>query len=105
MFSVTPTRFSLRRLVVPVCCCGAVGYFVFNAFIGDYGLTALHRLRAEAADLRGELEQKRAKRQEMELRVALMRPESLDPDMLDERARETLNLSHPNDITVMRTAR
>jgi cell division protein FtsB len=32
----------------------------------------------------------------------LLRPESLDPDMLEERARVLLNLAHPNDIVIMR---
>ena len=32
----------------------------------------------------------------------LLRPESLDPDMLDERARAILNLSHAEDLVMMK---
>jgi hypothetical protein len=34
--------------------------------------------------------------------VALLRPESLDPDMLDERARAILNLAHQDDLIMMK---
>ena len=38
----------------------------------------------------------------LERDVALLRPESLDPDMLDERARAILNLAHPDDLIMMK---
>ena len=44
------------------------------------------------AEVRGRLERD----------VALLRPESLDPDMLDERARAILNLAHPDDLVMMK---
>ena len=34
--------------------------------------------------------------------VALLEPDSLDPDMLDERARAILNLAHPGDLVMMK---
>ena len=36
----------------------------------------------------------------MERHVALMRPESLDRDMIDERAREALNMADAKDIVI-----
>jgi cell division protein FtsB len=33
-----------------------------------------------------------------------MRPEHLDRDMLDERARATLNLAGPHDVIILRGA-
>jgi cell division protein FtsB len=38
----------------------------------------------------------------LERDVALLRPESLDPDMLDERARAILNLAHSNDLIMLK---
>jgi cell division protein FtsB len=32
----------------------------------------------------------------------LLRPESLDPDMIDERARESLNLVQPQELAILR---
>ena len=34
-------------------------------------------------------------------RVALLKSQSLDPDMLDERARALLDYVHPNDLTLI----
>jgi cell division protein FtsB len=36
----------------------------------------------------------------MESHVSLMRPESLDRDMIDERAREALNMADAKDIVI-----
>ena len=33
-------------------------------------------------------------------RVALMRSDGLDPDLLDERVRDVLNLAHPDDLVI-----
>jgi cell division protein FtsB len=41
-------------------------------------------------------------RQRIERDVALLQPENLDPDMLDERARAILNLAHPDDLVMMK---
>ncbi len=38
----------------------------------------------------------------LERDVALLRPESLDPDMLDERARAILNLAHQDDLIMLK---
>jgi cell division protein FtsB len=43
-------------------------------------------------------------RQTLGHRVGLLQPEHLDPDMLDERARATLNLVGPNEIVIPLTA-
>jgi cell division protein FtsB len=37
----------------------------------------------------------------LERRVALLRPESLDRDMLEERARAVLNLARPEDRVIL----
>lgn len=46
-----------------------------------------------------------AERQELERRVALLRPESLDPDMIDERARASLNVVQPQELAILRPGR
>ena len=47
------------------------------------------------------LETSRAERQSMERRVSLLEPGSLDPDMLEERARLMLNYGHVDDIVIL----
>ena len=52
--------------------------------------------------LAGELAGLREVKGRLERDVALLRPESLDPDMLDERARAILNLAHQDDLIMMK---
>ena len=47
-----------------------------------------------------ELKGLKAERALWQRRVALLRSERLDPDMLDERARALLGLSDPRDLTL-----
>ncbi|TIS80992.1 MAG: septum formation initiator family protein, partial [Mesorhizobium sp.] len=43
----------------------------------------------------------KARRIDFERRVQLMHEGTLEKDMLDEQARKALNLSHPDEITIM----
>jgi cell division protein FtsB len=67
---------------------------------GDYGLFALGKLRERVASLEAELVQVRAERLQAEQHVSLMRPESLDRDMIDQRAREALNMADAKDLVI-----
>jgi cell division protein FtsB len=67
---------------------------------GVYGLFALGKLQDRVAALETELATARGERERMEQHVALMRPESLDRDMIDERAREALNMADAKDIVI-----
>jgi cell division protein FtsB len=90
----------IKPLLLPACCLLILGYFAYHAVEGDYGLFALGKLVERVAALETELDAVRAERKEMEKHVALMRPESLDKDMIDERAREALNMADAKDIVI-----
>jgi cell division protein FtsB len=90
----------LRPLLFPLLCLLIMGYFAYHAVEGDYGLFALGKLQDRVASLEAELAAARAERQQMENHVALMRPESLDRDMIDERAREALNMADAKDLVI-----
>jgi cell division protein FtsB len=90
----------IRPLLLPLCCLFVLGYFAYHAVEGDYGLFALGKLKERVTSLEAELAAARAKRERMERHVALMRPESLDRDMIDERAREALNMADAKDIVI-----
>jgi cell division protein FtsB len=78
-----------------------IAYFGMHAFSGNRGLKAKEDLAAQMAVLSTELSRLRAERGEWERRVALVRSESLDPDMLDERARTLLDYVHPRDLVLV----
>ena len=90
----------LRPLLFPLFCLLIMGYFAYHAVEGDYGLFALGKLQERVATLEAELAEARAEREQMEKHVALMRPESLDRDMIDERAREALNMADAKDLVI-----
>ena len=89
-----------RRLAVLLIAGVMIGYFAWHAFHGNYGIYAREALETRVADLERELATVRADRLAMQRRVTLLRNDSLDPDLLEERAREMLSLAHPNDVVV-----
>ncbi len=94
----------VRPLVLPAICLLLLGYFGYHAVEGDYGHYALLKLKARETDLTDQLARLRDERRALERRVSLMRPESLDPDMIEERARRALNVARPDEVVILRTA-
>ncbi|WP_417668623.1 FtsB family cell division protein [Roseibium sp.] len=92
----------LRRLVIPAAALSALAYFGFHALNGELGLVGRARIEHQVRDLEAQLGNLIAERQHLHARVSLLRSESLNPDMVDERARLNLNLAHVNDLTIMR---
>src|SRR3954463_12894615 len=77
-----------------------IGYFGVNAYTGNHGLRPKPDLDQQTPPLTGELSTLRAERANWDRRVALLRSDSLDPDMLDERARSLLDYVDPRDLTL-----
>jgi cell division protein FtsB len=78
-----------------------IGYFGINAFTGNHGLRAQADLDQQLASMQSELSHLKAERALWERRVALLRSDRLDPDMLDERARSLLGFVDPRDLTLL----
>jgi len=78
-----------------------IGYFGVNAFSGNHGLKAKQDIDQEIAVLSAELGRLQIERAQWERRIALLKADRLDPDMLDERARALLDYAQPNDLTLM----
>jgi cell division protein FtsB len=80
-----------------------VGYFGVNAYTGKYGLNARLELDQEIIGLTSELARLKRERADSEHRISLLRPDRLDPDTLDERARYQLDYANPHDLVRMTT--
>lgn len=89
-----------RKAAGPLVGAAALVYFAFHVVQGDRGLLAWWHLRHEIVKSESELQAVSSQRAELEHRVALLRPESLDPDMLEERARLMLNVGRPNERVI-----
>ncbi len=69
------------------------GYFGYHLVTGDRGLLAMVNLQREVLVAEQNLAEAETTRKIWERRVAALRNQSIDPDMLDERARVLLNFS------------
>jgi cell division protein FtsB len=78
-----------------------IGYFGVNAFSGNHGLKAQQDLDQQITALSADLDHFKRERAVWERRVALLKADNLDPDMLDESARLLLDYASPNDLTMM----
>ena len=77
-----------------------IGYFGVNAYTGNRGLKAKQDLDAQITELSAELATLKQERSRWDRRLTLLRSASLDPDMLDERARALLSYAHPHDVVM-----
>lgn len=93
-----------RFLLGPILGTALTGYFAYHLVEGDRGLNAWLRLNREIRSATANLDAVRAQRAALDLKVSELRPDHVDPDLLDERVRATLNLVSPDDIVIMRSA-
>jgi len=101
MVSRRKLRTLLSTLGLYLGCALIIGYFFVNAFTGNHGLRAQQDLDQQFAELNKELGRLKAERVQWQQRVKLLKSESIDPDMLDERARAVLDYLDPRDMTMM----
>jgi cell division protein FtsB len=98
-------RRRFRTALIALVCYGAaggvVGYFWWHAHHGERGLQAKAGIKVRIAELNIEIEQMKRERSDWERRVALLRADSLDRDILEERARVLLNSAHKNDVIMV----
>ncbi len=80
---------------------GVVGYFLHHAQTGARGAQAREQYEALAADFTNELNGLKADRANWERRIALLRSDQIDRDLLEERARVMLGRVHRNDLVIM----
>jgi cell division protein FtsB len=90
----------LRQILGPLFGAAVMAYFAYHAVQGDRGLLAWWNLRFELDRANAELAEVSAEKRLLEHRVSLLRPESLDRDMLEERARIMLGVADPRDLIV-----
>ena len=99
---VVKTR--LRSIVLPIVLYlvlgVASGYLVWGASNGEHGLKAKEKFDAEATELKAQLAALKALRGRWDLRVASLRPESVDKDLLDEEAHALLDRVAKDEVVI-----
>jgi cell division protein FtsB len=90
-----------RQIIASIFGVAVIGFFTFHAVEGERGLRAYFALNLQTELALEERDALRHDRMMLERRVNLLKPESLDLDMLDERARKVLNKVHEDDFVII----
>jgi len=91
----------IRKVVGPLLGAALLWYFLYHMIQGDRGWFSMLRVQSEIKTAEKTLSTLRETREEIEHRTRLLRDQSIDPDLLDEQARQQLNLSKPNEIIIL----
>lgn len=90
-----------RHVAGPVLAISVFGYFAYHSVQGDRGVIAWLQLGQQVEIAQAVLEKVSRDRSALEHRARLLRPDNLDPDMLDERARQVLSLTRPDELVIL----
>ncbi|QQG35366.1 MAG: septum formation initiator family protein [Micavibrio aeruginosavorus] len=77
-------------------------YFTYHMISGERSYFRLMALERSVERLDQQYESLHKERAALENKVAMMRPGSIDPDLLEERARAMLGYQHPDELIVIR---
>jgi len=94
-------RFYLTKLIFPLIALILIIYFGYHLIQGGHGWLAWKQLESKLNDSKSKLDTLNQEQETWENRVKLMRPETLDPDMLDERVRHVLGNVKENEVLVI----
>jgi cell division protein FtsB len=90
----------VRRLWMPLLAAGFLSYFAYHAFNGSFGIWAMDRLEEDLVRLKADRDRLKEERAALEIRVAALRPDSLDADVVDLAARDALNMMRPDEVII-----
>ncbi len=94
-------RFSRHNVVLIVGLLLCV-YFSYHLIQGDRSLVRLVQTQKEIQVSQGELDGVVARRYAVETKVTMMRPGSVDWDLLEERICQVLGYTSPEDLVILR---
>jgi cell division protein FtsB len=90
----------IQQLWLPILTAAFLGYFGFHAFSGSYGFFAMNSMELEVENLKAVLEKLKGERATLNRKVALLRADSLDADVVDLEARSSLNMLRPDEVVI-----
>ena len=87
--------------MLPVFGLALISYFAYHLVEGDRGLRAWLRITQQLAAAKEELASVEADRVALDHKVAHLRSDHVDPDLLDTQVRRTLDVVKPDEIVIM----
>ena len=101
MIVLREMRRRAKVLLPPVLGLAVTGYFAYHLVEGERGLRAWVQVTQELRLAKQTLSAAAADREALEHRVSHMRPDHVDPDLLDSQARRTLDVAAPGEIVII----
>jgi cell division protein FtsB len=102
MTTLREIRRRAHNVIGPFLGLTAVVYFGYHTVQGDRGLFAWWRVKQEVHQAEESLALVQGERDSLDHRVQQLRPDHLDPDMLEERARAMLNMGRDDEVIILR---
>ena len=90
----------LIRLIFPGLCVGVLFWFHWNSVEGKRGELQIARTEQQIVTAKAEHDELVALRKTLTHKVALLRSQALDPDLLGVQARKMLHHSHPDELII-----
>ena len=87
--------------VVSFFCLLLYAYFSWHYYYGSRNLAVFAQTENKAVKVRAEVQNEIEIRRRLESKVALLRPEHIDPDLLDEVARRILDYGSANELIIV----
>lgn len=91
----------LKNIIFPVIMVTLMVYFTYHIFQGERGLIAWFKLDKQLKEQESILNTLVKEKEVLEKEAYLLRPDSLDLDLLTEKVRNTLNFAHPDELVVI----
>ena len=102
MWTRQRSRRNFNWMIVPAIAAATSLSFWHHAGEGRYGTEARAEVGVEIEAAKARLAGLQAKRQQLEIEVALLRDGSIERDLLDERARLSLGMIGRNEVIIER---
>ncbi len=94
-------RYILRRNMMAIIGICLSFYFCYHLVAGQRGYLRLMSLENKLASAEQQLDTVQAKRTKVEKKVVMMRPGTIDRDLLEERARHVLGYRHKDELILL----
>jgi cell division protein FtsB len=94
-------RRRLKVIVPQVLAVAVLGYFAYHGIQGERGVLAYVELSQEVAEAKAVAAAVAGERAELAGKVSRFSDDSVDPDLLEERARVLLNYGYPSEVVVL----
>jgi cell division protein FtsB len=101
MSVATKNNRSISQLLVAFISCGLFVYFFFHLMHGDRGYFAWKGVEEKLKTSEARYEKTLQERETLEQKVKMLRPDSIDLDLLDERARAVLGFMKPSELVIL----